>query len=117
MIRYKVVKYHDRTSAFATGDYEITYYKGKIISKPEGSLGIFVFKTLKEAVDFDDFYCCFDSRILKVRTFGRGKTPKKIAGGMLRDTINWFYNDPNVKFQRKIPPRGTVCYDKIEVLE
>ena len=60
MIRYKVVK-PDRTSIFATNFYGLQYYRGSIVSKPDGTLGIFTFKRIIDAITFVEN--CFLSSI------------------------------------------------------
>ena len=114
MIRYKIVN-PNRESIFAYGKYSLEYQKGDIISKIGGTLGIFTFKRYYQAVNF--LNKCYGIRglILKVKCFGRGKVPLRIAGTPKVYMLNEFYNGTGVT--TRVPPLGTICYDKIEVLE
>ena len=53
--------------------------------------------------------------VYKVRGINRMKTPKHISSGS-EEAMDDFYG-PNYSFSPHIPPKGTVCYGAVEVLE
>jgi len=70
----------------------LRYSKGKMTVAPKDSMGCFCFKTKKPALDgYHSSYFPGD-RIIKVQTFGRGKT------------CGW-------------APKGTICYPAVMPLE
>ena len=90
------------------------YLKGKIVKAKSGSLGLFTFDTKKHAKEFAN-----DSMmiwlILKVKSIGRGRKPKKISTIYTEDNLNMFYANDTFRFTEK-PPPGTICYPAVEVL-
>jgi hypothetical protein len=130
MIRYKVVreiKKGKRVSAYVNKEeyelsikyYELSYPVGKIVKSPKDTLGIFTFKTKKQAkawmrgVFFTEEQV--SRKIIKVKPVKRGITPKWIASGLVG--IEKFYKYGLGGTKTCWPPVGTVCYPAVKVLE
>jgi len=116
-IKYKVVYKDTRLSTSAKGLYCIVYNKGTTVEKLPNTLGIMVFKDRQQAQRFmllnltPSFYM-----ILRVKTFTRGVVPKKISLKISSYYLDMFYKK-SWKMAIMSPPRGTICYDKVEVLD
>ena len=131
MIRYKVVSSKDNRSSCSLapdGNEYIKYYrKGETVKANKGTLGIFVFKTKKQANNFiknrrDNEGSYF---ILKVKSIGKGESPKFVCGCplllmLIWDTskyLNQFYKYGEKSNLQMKPPEGTICYPAVKVLE
>ena len=118
MILYKVVNKKDRKSAIVgkLKHYSLTYNKGKTVSAKEGTLGIFCFKTKRDAIRF----CRTGLIILKVKPIGKKIPVNKISYSVLTSRkLKTFYNELKKKQSNLLmssPPLGTVCYSKVKVL-
>jgi len=119
MIAYKVVtihrgsimvnKFKDSIGSFEKNKYHLEYPQGKTIIAIKGTLGIFCFKTEKDAKNWIDF-----GKILKVRPLTKGHKPKHFQKGISELCINNFYANPKI-YNVKLP-KGTICFDKVKVL-
>ena len=121
MIRWKIVKKYERGSCYLPKNckYFKTYKKGIIVKATRGTLGIFVFKTKKFAEDFIIDYLASNSQfqILKVKSIGKGRSPKLIANFIFllaSQDINMFYEEGILAIP---PPDGTICYPAVKVLD
>lgn len=90
----------------------LKYTKGKIITADPETLGIFTFKTKKDANRFinNTFYL-----ILKVRPIGKGTTPKLISNFVNVDGLQTFFINPHVGTSNI--PAGTICYPAVRMLD
>lgn len=120
-IKWKVVFEKSRKSMYARGTFALTYNKDTIVEAIKGSLGIMVFKTRWQAERFAETQYLDDNpmresfMVVRVRTFSRGVVPKKISCRIDAYNIALFYNYPYDGYSVD-PPMGTICYDKVEVI-
>lgn len=117
MIRYKVVLV-DRGSTFAQGKYRLEYIKGKIVKAIKGTLGIMVFKRRREAEHYKRKYLDYGKTgiILRVETLSRGKTVWSLCHLFSSIELDLFYSGHHNPYAYPSPP-GTMCYDKVKVLD
>ena len=117
-MRYRVVD-SNRESLFMSGKYSFIYRKGEVISAVPGSVGIFCFKTRKEAQNFLLEFVPHHGKILRVKPLSRGRTPKTICQFTKEVSVDAFYGNS----EYSIPVKETsglqdlICYQKIEVLD
>ena len=117
MIRYKVVL-EDRSSTFAQGKYRLEYIKDGIVKAVRGTLGIMVFKRRHQAEHYKRKYLDYSMTgiILRVKPLSRGKTVR-LASSLFRDVdLDLFYSGNHYPYTYPAPP-GTICYDKVKVLD
>ncbi len=124
-IRYKVVTLERKSMISLNtdiGKYLRTYEKGKKVKAVRGSLGIMTFKQRQQAEKFIDgpFRCKF--RVLRVKTTIRGKRPKFISRFWRlsrSDQLAALRRCYRLKFtqQTESPPKGTLCYSSVEVID
>jgi hypothetical protein len=121
MIVYKVVNKKTRQSCSTLlrekTKYTLWYQKGKIIKKIEGTLGILCFEKKHYAESFINHAFLNNIKramILKVKTIGRKKIPKSISAWLSLEEINSFYLRGKYSSE---PPIGTICFDKVKVLD
>ena len=118
LIKYKVVTI-DRKSIIVpqTSKFCLTYNKGNIVKALPGTLGVLVFKSLHDALQFN----IFQGKIIKVRPIGRMKpTPFNVAvtfHGALQTTIAIKAYNSSGQVKMLPIPQGTQCYNTVEVLE
>lgn len=137
-IRWKVVG-KGRKSCIACGELKMTYPKG-VVKAFDGTPGVMVFKTRKQAIEWLG-ECAFNGnenlKVLKVRTWSRGRRPKMLlnAGSHSLYRVRRYLKDLFDGFSRAtiesdstvwvdnwhvglwpVPP-GTLCYKEVEVLE
>ena len=104
--------------------YSKKYIKGKIVKSQPGSFGLFCFKHKHQAVTFLNLFSDYENyKIIKVLPLIKGKTQNRV---FLTKNLKRSY-DQYFKMKNKIysncgvflggPPEGTICYDKIKVLE
>ena len=115
MIRWKVLNEYKR-SCYARGEFSLIYEKGTIVNAKAGTLGIMVFKTKTEAKLFKKGRGFRTFHIIKVNSIGRGKVPSSISHHILETSIRSFYKASSVE-NSSDPPKGTICYKSVEVLE
>ena len=130
-IRYKVVRKDTRCSIIVGSHnlYTLKYNKDTIVKALPNSLGIMVFKRKHQAQDFLNFVKTGLSRpsiILRVEVSGRGKYPKYISRWVSNvSDLPWFYTNyyiikkysDNYGIDVSIPPKGTLCYDTVRVID
>lgn len=122
MIAWKVIRkeFGKRISAYAgcfdsNASFGQEYLKGKMVKEVEGSLGIFCFKKKIDAKKFRHTFSWFE--IIKVR----GINPKprsELFHGIPNNDFSfkkWYKNPTGVKAFSV--PIGTVCFEKVKVLE
>ena len=117
MIYYKVVNNSRESITVRNRKYRKIYEKGKIIRSDPNTLGIFCFENVEDAMRF----ACDDDIILKVKSIGRKKKPLRILHweSICEKYLDLFYSDEENSdlFDVVFPPKGTVCYPEVEVLE
>jgi len=115
MIRYKVVTDDRKSMNRSCGSYELEYIRETKVFGKEGTLGVFCFKTKKDATEFilanEYTRSKYGLRILRVRPIGRGKVPKYVLSGNIQTSI--LVDD----YTDSEPPKGTICYPAVEVLD
>lgn len=109
---YKIVKYGESLFLHTSG-FNLTYIVGNITRARKSTLGVFCFKTKRQAKNFTTTKSPFNITILKVIPIGRGKVPKLICNfGGLKN----FYSK-TAPTDSTVPPDGTVCYPAVKVLK
>ena len=117
MIRYKVVL-EDRGSTFAQGRYRLKYIKDEIVKAVKGTLGIMVFKRRCQAEHYRRKYLDYSKTgiILRVEPLSRGKTVR-VASSLFRGVdLDLFYSGGYYPYTYPTPA-GTICYDRVKVLD
>lgn len=97
--------------------FYLGYKKGKKVKAPKGSLGIMAFQTKEEAAKFTSFL----SRIKRVIPIGEASFPSKVAALVDGEWLEKFYEDkskdPDDIEMSYSPPKGTVCYPGVFVVD
>jgi len=107
---YKVVKRAERLSSVVSGKYRLYYPKGEIIEALKGTMGIFCFKTLKDARDFAFDY----DIIIEVEGIGEPYEPD-FAMDIRYPKYFTKYKELGDCYKEKVP-KGTICFKKVKVL-
>lgn len=131
-IRYKVVDEVTRCSIIiaANSSYILRYNKNTVVKALPNTLGIMVFKRRHQAEEFVKFISLGltkPSLVLRVEVFSKGKYPKHISRWTnYQNGLTWFYNNcyvdkkyltANSGFALSAPPKGTLCYDTVKVID
>lgn len=97
-------------------DYFPRYLKGKIIHSPEGSPGILCFKNIGAAEEFKSDYVSLNRRgiIIKVKGIGEATDPGRLVYSCGGDGI---FNIKNEGYRDLLPPKGTIAFKSVKVLE
>lgn len=114
---YKVVRIVNgrRYSCYATEKYRLEYREGTVVSAPEGTDGIFVFQTHKDAHTWLQLQPINQALVIEVRPIGQHHLPKQIP---LPNFLDFWYSGKYQQFLHvQPPPAGTVTYQKVKVLE
>ena len=117
-VRYKIVREEDRKSymAHCMGRYGRTYNKGDIVYAHPDSLGIFCFKRKGDAELWMQTGLWAKGKIIiRVEAFGRGRTPKRASAFVGESILDSFYGGSN--YSTCDVAEGTICYDKVKVLD
>jgi len=136
MERYKITC--KNKSILAEGKYRIEYKNGSIVEVTDETHGIMLFEELENAIDFIismrsmififwmDYY---DYSVKKVETLDDEKCPECISDFTDSEDLDGFYrvmNNPEYIFKNRsayikhntiFSPKGTVCCNKIRVIE
>lgn len=113
-VKFKVVRRGRRLSLFAEGSYRLEYLKGSIVRARRGTLGVAVFKTRKQAEDFQEKYMFLE--IIHVRPIGRGRTVRSICSDPSEIQLDTFYYG-EIPVRISPVPSGTIFYPAVEVLD
>lgn len=119
-VKFKVVSIDyegKRSSAFTRGNYSLDYPENSIVRARTGTLGVAVFKTRKQAEYFLRTASRIVLRIIRVYPVGRGKTVKVVCDYPMECSLDNFYNEEERLYIPMAPPRGTIFYPAVEVLE
>ena len=117
-VKFKVVSLlisGRRSSAFASGKYNLDYARGAVVRAIEGTFGVAVFKTWKQAERFVIIYSLLPRMVIRVRPIGRGKSVKYICPQIKESYLDIFYSEKAVNVMES--PPGTIFYPAVEVLE
>jgi len=113
-IRWKTIWKKTRKSHIIAGDYCLSYIKNKITEAPKDTMGIFCFEKREYAEEWKNENS--EITIIKVKTFGKGKSPQKIADTTCtKGLIMWYENTKKIKDTYIVP--GTICYPAVMPLE
>lgn len=140
---YKVVNGVRTSYASEEGSkYCLNYPKGGIVEAVPSTVGLMCFKKKKDAKRFlnRDFYnitfgyfmakflCAILTnfsdpkdrfnypRIIKVKPLSEEIDVRLISTRFSSYGIDEFYRKESSEFNTRVPPKGTVCYDKVKVL-
>jgi len=114
VIRWKVTtKGRESSIVYDIPKYKKLYHKGTIVKATENTLGIMTFETDTYAKHFAQDTGLI---ILKVKPIGKGSRPKGVAFGLNEKTIDLFYSRNMLELEVE-PPKGTICYPAVEMLE
>lgn len=120
-VKFKVVSIYfnnERHSVYATGNYDLEYPKGSIVKAREETYGIAVFKTREQAVFFIMARRSKSHLILRVCPIGQGKTIKSVCTNPSEFSLDSFYCMSRTYDVAELPPpRGTIFYPAVEVLD
>ena len=115
-VKFKVVS-NERHSVYAEDNYNLKYPKGSIVRAREETFGIAVFRTRKHA----EVFMAVRSRyllVLRVCPIGRGKTVKFVCSNLSEVGLDMFYHvSRSFNVGELPPPRGTIFYSAVEVLD
>ena len=114
MKRFKVLGFN-RESCYAKGKFCKGYEKDEIVAAVPGTLGIMTFKSSDEARIFMRPRGHKCAQVIAVTPIGKGRTPKKIAGTSERIISRFYAKGPEKGWSH--PPKGTICYLAVLVLE
>ena len=113
----KVVR-GDRSSLFAEGIYRLKYRRGVKVTAYEGSVGCMCFTSFEAADIFakatHGLARLQELRYLQVEGIGDPHIPKWIAGSYVESAVRDFYVRRRGLSR---PPKGTVCYPEVLVLD
>jgi len=124
-IKYKVVKCKTRMSAMINGNskYSNRYENGDNVYAFDGSLGIFVFETLTEAVKWMQAWndavfseVTKDLTILDVVPLGRGKRVRFISNDIDTNALDQFYDEDGGGCVLGSPPDRSITYPGVHVI-
>jgi len=121
-VKFKAVRVmgEQRFSAYARGTYRLNYLKDSVVRAREGTLGVAVFRRRSEA----EMFCYKTSfNIIRVLPVGRGRTVEMVSQStymldIFYSAIGEHHGIPrgsNLILMK--PPRGTIFYPAVEVLE
>jgi len=116
---YKIVQSEHRNSFSVVefNRYCKHYYPNTIVKAVKGTLGVMCFETKEDAKGFINSQCVWveeELDIIDVRPIGKAHYPKSICAQTEEDVLNNFYEGESMITM--YPPKGTVCYDSVEVL-
>lgn len=125
MIGRKVVTQPNRRSVYAQGRYDLTYKKDTVVKAIHGTLGIMLFEDYLDARVWGS--SVLDSyRVLRVELIGEVTKPRFISPNFREDILDLFYKALSCEFPRCsdphyhsgfVAPAGTICCQKIRVLD
>jgi len=122
--KYKAVRVmgHRRFSAYACGIYSLDYLKNSIVRARKGTLGIAVFG---RKIDAEKFCQGTNFEIIRVLPIGRGENVKAISNSQSDYMLDIFYRllerfhgiPRGSDIIPMNPPRGTMFYPAVEVID
>lgn len=117
--KYKVTSKNEKSVIVnPRSSYSLDYIRGQVTEAKEGTLGIMVFDTKRDALDW------VSSFLFKKRTFiikrviplSRGKRENiYICSSIKTERLNEFYKYGSNRVW--VPPPGTACYKKVLVVD
>ena len=123
-VKFKAVRMmgERRISAYAGGTYTLNYPKNSVVRSREGTFGIAVFG---RKIDAEKFCHGTNFDIIRVFPVGRGRTVEVVSCNQSDHMLDIFYRCI-AKYQGiprdsdlipLKPPRGTMFYPAVEVIE
>lgn len=112
---YKLVTC-DRTSLSAKGKYELHYPPNGIVCTIPGTLGIFLYTTLK-SVTMMQKHAPDTTMIIQVKALTPCLYPKAIGRHTTEDGLDRFYNSPAGSPDHYTYHSPIICCDKVRVLD
>ena len=106
-------------SCRAGGDYRLHYgSRNKVIEAGNGTVGIMVFDSLDNAVNFiNELNQELRHFIIKVKALKKPKeNPEYICDSPQQGILDIFYGKTPGECAKKVPPKGTAFFEKIETL-
>jgi hypothetical protein len=127
IVRWKVVdKNRNSLIVNSSRKYNLKYEKNKIVKARSDSFGIFCFKTREQALNFcgykskTDFitYCSSTFKLIRIKPLCKAKTPKFcLPYWYLNDSYKKYNLDPEKYNMPGNLHTGTICYQKVKVLD
>ena len=119
-VKFKVIDIKfgsGRHSAFAKGKYELEYPVGTIVRCVEGTFGVSVFKTKRQAESFRSRRTFL--KVIRVCPIGRGKTIRILSSHISELGLKNFYikKEYTSRGDGRIAPSGTIFYPAVKVLD
>ncbi len=99
--------------------YCIHYYPNTIVKSIKGTVGIMCFETKGYAKIFIKYQSIWlDSKleIIDVRPIGKANYPQIVSVQTAEGALNNFYKHKLPITMHMHPPKGTICYKSVEVL-
>ena len=100
------------------------YKKGTVVKAPKGSLGIMLFQDKKSAMSFLSISQSYDSAkrmVKRVIPTGEPVFPKEVVWAICDSNLERFTKymagKPDVNLVRIKPPKGTICYPEVLVVD
>ena len=118
---YKVVNVDDSSYFVQPGSsFYLKYKKGAHVKAPKGSLGIMLFNTRARAEKFISRPLC--RKIKRVLPIGEATVPFDVSRWPSRAELISKFNKMTLKERAysvacTMPPRGTVCYPEVIVVD
>jgi len=119
MKAYKIIKVPERVSMCTTGKYQLKYPVGSIVTAPEETLGIICFSTNEYVQEFTKGMSMNDLSIIEVEGIGKALFPKEITWLNNEKELDFFYKarrPRGIISLTKPPSKGTICFQKVKVL-
>jgi hypothetical protein len=115
---WKVVTKERKSCSVPGGIYSLTYKQGEIINAIKESFGIFCFRTKNDAIIFRKTYN-LSCMIIRVKPLCRTKTSKfRFSPVILKNEYFYFLKIKELGYMTTYKvPKGTVCYQSVEVLD
>ena len=109
----------DRSSLAALGAYRLVYWKNSLVKAPEGSLGCMCFETVaiaRKFISYNFFSYRETCKYLRIEGFGEPQFPTRISLNATESSLHVFYHEVDV-LNAMPPPKGTICYPEVLVLD
>ena len=120
MIRYRLRRKGDYSSLLTQdGKYKLEYRPGSVVTAPKGTLGIFCFKTKKDAESFKRLFAPGSGKtweIYKVESKKRGRRPDLICGFITERHLDLFYGKNKEIYSESPIFPDIICHDEVKVL-
>ena len=121
MIRYRLRRKGNYFSLLVRGKYKLEYRPGSVITAPKGTLGIFCFKTKKDAENFRRGYMSQSEKTwevyeVEIEKKSRDRRPMRICGFLDERRLDLFYGEKGLQYSEYPFFPEIICYNKVKVL-